>query len=76
MRDQFKEQKSVVKSQEKLIERLLRVLHKQEAQLGTEDYRVYLEFDREPQLNMLDISKIREEQQRRQFEMEKVELDT
>lgn len=76
MREQFKEQKQVVRAQEKLIERLLRILQKQEAQVSTEDFRVFLEFDREPQLNMLDISKIREEQQRRQFELDKVELDT
>ncbi|CDW75648.1 UNKNOWN [Stylonychia lemnae] len=75
-KEQHQQQRTQLKSKEKLIQKLLRICVKHEFQLSTEDYRLYLEFDREPQLNMLDLSKIKQDQQKKQYELDKIEIDT
>eukprot|EP00347_Sterkiella_histriomuscorum_P009802 403339836 len=75
-KDQHDKQRAQLKNKEKLIQKLLRLSQKQEFHLSTEDYRVYLEFDREPQLNMLDLTKIKQDQQKKQFELDRIEIDT
>ena len=39
---------AALKVKEKVISQLVKIVQKQEFQLSSEDFRIYLEFDREP----------------------------
>ena len=49
---------------------------KQEHQLGTEDYSMFLELDRPMELNMIDMNKLKLESQKKQFQLDKIEIET
>ena len=52
-----------------------KITYKQEFQLSTDDYRLYLELDREPQLNLIDFGKIKQDQEERVAKNQKIEIE-
>lgn len=59
LKDQLVVFRNQLKAKEKLVLKLTRILQKQEHQLGSEDYTMYLELDRPMELNMMDMNKLK-----------------
>lgn len=55
LKDQTLSIHSQLKAKDKLVRKLYSILHSQEFKMSTQDYSVFVEFDRDPKINISEL---------------------